>query len=97
MWVSAKTYITQKILIAQNFASKPYTDVPWLVTFKQIDGGPYISEERAQGALDFGDGGTLQDVTVSFEDIKASAILPQYGSVGINGVDGNPAKFVTEP
>ncbi len=97
MWVSAKTYITQKILIAQNFASKPYTDVPWLVTFKQIDGGPYISEEQAQGPLDFGDDGTLENVTVRFEDITSNSILPQYGTVGINGVEGAPAKFVTEP
>jgi hypothetical protein len=97
MWVSAQTYITQKILIAQNFASKPYTDVPWLVTFKQIDGGPYISEERAQGALDFGDGGSLEDVTITFDEIKSASTLPPYGTVGIDGVDDNPAKFVTEP
>jgi hypothetical protein len=97
MWVSTQTYITQKILVAENFASKPYTDVAWLVTFKQIDGGPYIAEEEAQGALDFGDAGSLENVTISFEEIHETSNLPAYGTVGINGVDGNPAKFVTEP
>jgi hypothetical protein len=94
MWVSAKTFVTQKILIAANFSRKPYTEVPWLVTFKQIDGGPYISEERAQAALDFGEAGSLQDVTVSFEDLTSTSSLPPYGTVGI---DGGAPEFVTEP
>jgi hypothetical protein len=97
MWIDAQTFITQKILIAQNFDSKPFTDVAWLVTFKQIDGGPYIAQEEAQGALDFGDAGSLEGVTISFDDISSTSTLPAYGTVGINGVDGNPAKFVTEP
>jgi hypothetical protein len=97
MWVTAQTFITQKILIAQNFSRKPFTDVPWLVTFTQIDGGPYIVEERAQGALDFGDAGSLQDVTISFEELKSTTTLPAFGTVGINGVDGDTSKFLTEP
>jgi len=94
MWVTAHTFITQKILIAANFSRKPYTDVAWLVTFKQIEGGPYISEERAQGALDFGEAGSLEDVTISFEGLTSTSSLPPFGTVGIN--DGTP-EFVTEP
>jgi hypothetical protein len=94
MWVTAQTFITQKILIAANFSREPYTDVPWLVTFKQIDGGPYISEERAQGALDFGEAGSLADVTISFDDLRSTSSLPPFGTVGING---GAAEFVTEP
>jgi hypothetical protein len=94
MWVTAKTFITQKILIAANFSREPFTSVPWLITFKQIDGGPYIAEERALGALDFGDAGSLDDVTITFDDIQATSELPRYGTVGING---GAAEFVTEP
>jgi len=94
MWVSAQTFITQKVLIAANFSRQPYTEVPWLVTFRQIDGGPYISEERAVGALDFGDAGSLEDVTISFEGLASTSALPPYGTVGI---DGGETKFVTEP
>ena len=94
MWVSAGTYITQKILVAGNFARSPYTDVAWLIGFNQIDGGPYIASERAQGPLDFGDAGSLEDVTIAFEELKSTTALPPYGTVGING--GTP-EFVTEP
>jgi hypothetical protein len=94
MWIDARTFVTQKILIAANFSRKPYINVPWLVTFKQIDGGPYISEERAQGALDFGAAGSLADVTFGFDEIRATSALPRYGTVGIHG---DAAQFVTEP
>jgi len=94
MWVGVQTFVTQKILIAANFSRQPYTDVPWLVTFKQIEGGPYISDEQAQGALDFGEAGSLEDVTISFEDLTSTSSLPAYGTVGINGGDKD---FVTEP
>lgn len=97
MWITAQTFITQKILIAANFSRKPYTDVPWLITFTQIDGGPYITEERAQGALDFGEAGSLEDVTFRFEELKSTTTLPPFGTVGINGVDGDTSKFLTEP
>jgi hypothetical protein len=97
MWVTAHTYITQKILIAGNFSRKPFSDVPWIVTFRQIDGGPYIAEEHAQGALDFGDAGSLDDVAISFENIQSNAVLPAFGTVGINGVDDDTSKFLTEP
>jgi hypothetical protein len=94
MWVDAQTFVTRKILIASNFSRKPYTNVPWLVTFGQIGGGPYIREEQAQGALDFGDAGMLDGVSVSFGDIASTSALPRYGTVGING---GPGAFVTEP
>lgn len=94
MWVTSGTFITQKVLIAANFARKPYTEVAWLVTFRQIDGGPYIVDERAQGPLDFGDAGTLEDVKISFDDIKETSALPPFGTVGING---GPTEFLTEP
>ncbi len=94
MWVSARTFITQKVLLSANFSRAPYTDVPWVVTFKQIDGGPYIATERAQSALDFGDAGSLDDVTITFDGLQAASAFPAYGSVGING---GPDAFVTEP
>jgi hypothetical protein len=98
MWVSAGTFITQKILISANFSKAPYTDVAWLVTFRQIDGGPYIADEKAQGPLDFGEAGSLTNVTISFENITSTSTLPAYGSVGINGdPDNGPTQFVTEP
>jgi hypothetical protein len=94
MWVTAGTFITQKIRIAGNFSHDPYDGVDWLVTFRQIDGGPYINDERALAPLDFGDAGSLTDVTVTFEDITSTTALPAYGSVGINGGE---TQFVTEP
>jgi hypothetical protein len=94
MWVTTRSFITQKILIAQNFAREPYTNVPWLVTFNHVDGGPYISEERAQGALDFGAAGSLEDVTIGFEEVRATSALPRYGTVGMHA---DEAQFVTEP
>jgi hypothetical protein len=94
MWVTARTFITQRILIAANFSREPYTGVAWLITFKQIDGGPYIADERTQGKLDFGAAGLLEDVTISFEEVTATSSLPRYGTVGIHG---DETQFVTEP
>lgn len=94
MWVSVKTYLTQKILIAANFARRPYTNVAWMISFAQIDGGPYITAERALGALDFGDAGSLEDVTITFDDLKGTSALPLFGTVGING---GTTEFLTEP
>ncbi len=94
LWVTAGTFVTQRALVAGNFARSPYTEVGWLISFTQIDGGPYIASERAQGPLDFGDAGSLEDVTIAFEELKSTNALPPYGTVGING--GTP-EFVTEP
>ena len=93
MWISAGTFVTQRILIDGNFTDDPYTKVPWLIEFTQNGGAPYISREIAQAPLDFDDNVSLPNVVISFEDLKLLPALPQYGAVGAN----DSSKAITEP
>ena len=92
MWISAATFITQRILIAGNFGSDPYTNIPWLVEFVQIGGASYISRETAEAPLDFDDV-SLPNVVISFEDVQLLGALPRYGALGAN----DSSKAVGEP
>lgn len=93
MWITAGTFITQRILTAGNFAGGPYTGVPWLIEFAQAGGAPYISREIALAPLDFDDNVSLPNLVITFEDLKLLGALPQYGAVGAN----DSSKAVTEP
>lgn len=93
MWVTAGTFVTQRILTAGNFNESPYTSVPWLIEFSQVGGAPYITREIAQAPLDFDDNVSLPNVVISFEDLKLLGALPQYGAVGAN----DSSKALTEP
>jgi hypothetical protein len=84
MWVNADTFVTKRILISGNFNRTPYETVPWLIEFKRIGGADYITTETAEAPLEFDDGTTLPNVTMSFEDLKLLSAMPQYGSVGAN-------------
>ncbi len=93
MWISAATFLTQRILIAGNMSGDPYTKVPWLIEFNQAGGATYIARETALAPLDFDDDASLPNVTIAFEELKLLDALPQYGSVGAN----DSSKAVTEP
>ncbi len=93
MWIDARTFRTERVLIAGNFNSGPYTAVPWLIEFNQIGGANYIRRETAEAPLDFDDDVTLPNVTIAFEELKLLTALPQYGAVGAN----DSSKAVAEP
>lgn len=93
MWVSAETFVTKRILVAGNFSDDPYTKIPWLIEFVQSGGASYISREIAEAPLDFDDNISLPNVVITFEDLKLSSVLPQYGAVGSN----DSSKAVMEP
>jgi hypothetical protein len=59
-----------------NFTNAPMTDVPWLVTFQNVDGKSYIQRETALEPLVFRHDRTFTAASIGFTDIHASDTSP---------------------
>lgn len=69
LWVATGTFATLKLITSGNFAGP---DVPWLVSFEEVNGARYIASEVAMDRIGVGDH-RYDAATVSFENITASA------------------------
>lgn len=80
LWIDVYTYQIVQLQTQGNFTNRPMADVPWLVTFQNIDGNIYIETEKALEQLVFRDDRTFSTASISFDDIHATAdsspILP---------------------
>ena len=70
MWVDTDTYSTLQIQSAGNFERGPSTRVPWITTFREVDGCRVVDREIALRPLDFGRAGVFDNTTVSFEPVR---------------------------
>jgi hypothetical protein len=78
------TYQIVQLETQGNFTDAPMSDVPWLVTFQNVDGNSYIKDETALEPLVFHHDRTFSSATISFDDISATdnspPILPTMDS-----------------
>ena len=89
LWVAKDTFATLKLINAGNFTA---SNVPWLVTFSEVNGARYIASEVALDPVRAGDH-RYDNASISFEGISPME-RPQfaYGSLVV------PAdKIVAEP
>ena len=82
LWTDAKTSMPVRAVVAGVGNHDPLDAVTWRVEFAQIDGGLYLARETALAPLDTG-GGRLDDVTISFEDLRVTNRLEPYELLGL--------------
>ena len=70
LWVDAYTYQLVQLRSDGNFTTAPMTDVPWLVTFHNVDGQTYIESESALGPLVLRHDRTFSNASISFDRIR---------------------------
>jgi hypothetical protein len=73
LWVDANTWLPEEAVVAGIGSRPPLTSVPWRIEYRQVDGATYIARETALDDVDYGKGGKLQWLTVSFDEFAPTA------------------------
>lgn len=84
LWTNAKTSLPVRAVVAGIGNRGPLQSVSWRVDFTQLQGGTYIARETALGPLDT-DGGQLDDVTITFAELRPTNRLTPEESLGLSG------------
>lgn len=87
LWVDANTWLPEEAVVEGIGNRGPLSAVQWRVEYRQTDGGTYIARETALAPLHTSDspktGGTccttLDDVTITFGEVKLSSHLSHFG------------------
>jgi len=82
LWLDAKTSLPLRAIVAGVGNRWPLDAVDWRVDFKQLEGGTYIARETALTPLNT-DGGRLDDVTITFAELRATNRLTPQESLGL--------------
>lgn len=81
LWIDKQTYRVVKLEISGNFINAPMKDVPWIVTFRNVDGETYIDSETAESPLTFKHNRVFTSATISFDHIESGGmtipVLPE--------------------
>jgi hypothetical protein len=83
LWLDAKTSLPVRAVVAGIGNRWPLDAVDWRVEFKQLAGGTYIARETALMPLNT-DGGRLDDVTITFAELRATNRLTAAESLGFS-------------
>jgi hypothetical protein len=89
MWIDAYTYQVVQLQTQGNFTTAPEADVPWLITFQNVDGGSYIKNETALAPLIFRHDRTLSTASITFEDIHVADTGPPILPTMESAADAN--------
>jgi hypothetical protein len=84
LWTDAKTSLPVHAIVAGVGNRGPLQDVSWRVDFTQLQGGTYIARETALQPLET-DGGRLDDVTITFDELRPTNRLTPEESLGLSG------------
>ena len=87
LWLDAKTSLPVRAVVAGIGNQGPLAAVDWRVDFKQLEGGTYIARETALAPLST-NGGRLDDVTITFAELRATNRLTPEESLGLSGSVG---------
>ncbi len=83
LWLDAKSSLPVRAVVAGIGKGGPLASIDWRVEFKQLEGGTYIARETALTPLDT-DGGRLDDVTITFAELRATNRLTPEESLGFS-------------
>jgi hypothetical protein len=87
LWLDAKTSLPVRAVVAGIGNRGPLAAVDWRVEFKQLEGGTYIASETALTPLST-DGGRLDDVTITFAELRPTNRLTPEESLSLSGSVG---------
>ena len=87
LWLDAKSALPVRAVVAGIGNHWPLDAISWRVDFKQLDGGTYIARETALVPLDT-DGGRLDDVTITFAELRPTNRLTPEESLGLSSSVG---------
>jgi hypothetical protein len=88
LWLDAKTLIPLRAVVAGIGDRPPLDTVSWRVDFVQLEGGTYVARETALAPIDYGKAGILQDVTITFAELRPTNRLTPEESLGLSGSVG---------
>ena len=83
LWLDAKTSLPVYAVVAGIGNRWPLDAVDWRIDFKQLEGGTYIARETALTSLNT-DGGRLDDVTITFAELRATNRLTPEESLSLS-------------
>ena len=84
LWLDTKTLLPVRAIVAGIGNRAPLDGVRWRVDFVQFQGGTYLARETALEPLNTRDG-RLDDVTVTFEQLRPTNRLTPLESLGLSG------------
>ena len=87
LWLDAKTSLPVRAVVAGIGNRRPLDGVDWRVEFTQLEGGTYIARETALAPLDTA-GGRIDEVTITFAELRATNRLTPQESLGLSGSVG---------
>jgi hypothetical protein len=93
LWVDATTAAVREAIVAGVGDRAPLDRIRWDVTFVRMDGGSYIARERALAPIDFGRGGQLENVVISYENVALTSTTPFASTFGI----ATPVQTIHDP
>lgn len=83
LWLDVKNALPVRATVAGIGNPSPLDAADWRVEFKQLEGGTYIARETALAPLQ-SDGGQLDDVTITFAELRATNRLTPEESLGLS-------------
>jgi len=83
LWTDAKSSIPVRAVVAGVGNRWPLDAAQWRVDFAQVEGGTYVERETALQPMDSSQG-RLEDVTISFEDVRPTNVLKPYEQLGLS-------------
>ena len=87
LWTESKTSLPVRAVVAGIGNRSPLQDVSWRVDFTQLQGGTYVARETALAPLETS-GGRLDDVTISFAELRPTNRLAPEELIGLSGEIG---------
>jgi hypothetical protein len=82
LWTEAKSSLPVRAVVAGVGNRGPLDDATWRVDFVQAQGGTFVARESALTALHAGS--DLEDVTITFEQLRLTNHLAPYELVGLS-------------
>ncbi|MDQ6926591.1 MAG: hypothetical protein M3154_10205, partial [Candidatus Eremiobacteraeota bacterium] len=87
LWTDVKTSLPVRAVVAGIGNRWPLDAISWRIDFKQVEGGTYIARETALQSLE-SDGGVLDDVAITFAELRTTNRLTPEESLGLSGSVG---------
>jgi len=85
LWTDVKTALPVRAVVAGIGNVAPLDSVDWRVDFTQFQGGTYVAREAALAPLET-DSGPLEDVTITFDELRPTNRLTGAESVGFGEI-----------
>jgi hypothetical protein len=83
LWTEAKSSLPVRAIVAGVGNRSPLQDVSWRIEFTQLQGGTYVARETALAPLETS-GGRLDDVTISFTEVRPTNRLAPEEMIGLS-------------